>query len=80
MNLVWDLVVALWGQPDEEDDREPYDNHLDRRLALSCWLSKASTEKVKVEVDRANFEVLKNAGCLPDPTAMNTGKCSTVHK
>lgn len=66
MSLVWDLAVALWGQLTEDDenkeedtpeDRDSYQYHLARREALSRWLFNAAKDRVKTEVDRANFEV-----------------------
>lgn len=58
MSLVWDLVVALWGQQEEKHDHDSYSNHMSRRKALCSWFANACEEKVKAEVDHyGDFEV-----------------------
>ncbi|XP_015778613.1 PREDICTED: nuclear pore complex protein Nup98-Nup96-like, partial [Acropora digitifera] len=65
--LVWDLMVSLWGNlretqqdaeelPSTSDDRETYDVCVERKEALSDWLSEAAKAKISQEVDAANFQ------------------------
>ncbi|XP_048584697.1 nuclear pore complex protein Nup98-Nup96 isoform X1 [Nematostella vectensis] len=57
-SLVWDLVVALWGDLGDKDtaSQGTYEHQVARRNALSHWLAEAAKDRVKVEVDKANFE------------------------
>ncbi|XP_067040500.1 nuclear pore complex protein Nup98-Nup96-like isoform X1 [Acropora muricata] len=65
--LLWDLMVSLWGNlretqqdaeelPSTSDDRETYDVCVERKEALSDWLSEAAKAKISQEVDAANFQ------------------------
>ncbi|KAL8559558.1 hypothetical protein ACOMHN_018721 [Nucella lapillus] len=53
MQLVWQLCVALWGNPEELDqdtERGGYAECQARREAFSKWLSTASMSKIQAEV------------------------------
>ena len=46
--------------PSTSEDRETYDVRVERKQALSDWLSEAAKAKISQEVDAANFQVLEN--------------------
>lgn len=56
MKLVWNLVVALWGQLDE-NDLDLYNTHVARRHALCEWLVNACKQTIQDEVEQEGFEV-----------------------
>lgn len=59
LNFTADIFETRYVElPITSDDRETYDVHVERKEALSDWLSKAAKTKISQEVDAANFQVL----------------------